>query len=155
MEASVVSKRVPVLVLIAFAFSIAPGAQSVPGGCRGLHADITAQLTRGYSAPSVQVAFLLLNDSDTTLNPEPESWRLVIDDKPLEDSGILFGNGPAPTGGYGSLGSGRTFQFGKALPILQYFPEQREYRLSWRGKHFQSPTIVTRIPTKAGQDVER
>ena len=118
-----------------------------PCNCTGLHAGITARLTQEYSEPSMMVVFLLLNDSETAQSTAPESWKLVIDGKELEDSGYIFGNGPAPTGGYGTLGPGATFDFGKALPIAKYFPERREYRISWRGRYFQSPTVTVRIPT--------
>ena len=60
----------------------------------------------------MMVAFRLLNDSETTQNTAPESWQIVIDGKELEDSGMIFGNGPEPTGGYGTLEAGATFDFG-------------------------------------------
>ena len=120
------------------------------GNCTGLHAGITAQLmqvTQGYSEPSVMVAFHLLNDSETAQTTAPESWKIVIDGKELSDSGWIFGNGPEPVGGYGKLAAGSTFDFGKALPIAKYFPETKEYRISWKGRYFQSPTVTVRIPT--------
>lgn len=120
------------------------------GNCTGLHAGITAQMmqvTQGYSEPSVMVAFHLLNDSETAQTTAPESWKIVIDGKELSDSGWIFGNGPEPVGGYGTLATGSTFDFGTALPIAKYFPEIKEYRISWRGSHFQSPTVTFRIPT--------
>ena len=116
------------------------------GNCTGLHAGITAQLTQGYSEPSVKVAFLLLNDSETAQSTAPETWTIVIDGKELSDSGFILGNGPGPTGGYRTLAAGSTFDFGKALPIAKYFPETKEYRVSWKGGSFQSPTVVVRIP---------
>jgi hypothetical protein len=117
------------------------------GNCTGLHSGITAQLTQGYSEPSVMVAFLLLNDSETVQSTTPESWKIVIDGKELSDSDWIFGNGIEPVGGYGTLAAGATFEFGKALPIAKYFPEMREYRISWKGRYFQSATVTVRIPT--------
>jgi hypothetical protein len=114
--------------------------------CAGLHAGVTAQLTQGYDETSVMVAFLLLNDSETAQSTAAESWRIVVDGKELEDSGYILGNGPAPIGGYGTLSSGAAFNFGKALPIAKYFPERREYRISWKGRYFESPTVTVRIP---------
>jgi hypothetical protein len=116
------------------------------GNCTGLHAGITAQLTQGYSEPSVMVGFYLLNDSETAQTTAPESWKIVIDGKELRDSDWIFGNGPGPAGGYGTLAAGSTFNFGKALPIATYFPETKEYRISWKGRSFQSPTVTLRIP---------
>jgi hypothetical protein len=118
--------------------------------CAGLHAGITAQLTKprqGYYEPSVFVSFLLLNDSATPQSTATESWKIIVDGKELPDSGYIFGNGPMPSGGYETLASGATFQFGSALPIAKYFPDEREYRVSWKGRHFQSPTVTIRIPT--------
>ena len=120
------------------------------GNCTALHAGITAQLmqvTEGYSEPSVMFTFHLLNDSETAQTTAPETWKIVIDGKELKDSGWIFANGPAPVGGYGTLASGSIFDFGTALPIANYFPETREYRISWKGRYFQSPTATIRIPT--------
>jgi hypothetical protein len=127
----------------------ATGAQESKsqGNCLGLHAGMTAQLTQGYSDPSVMVLFHLLNDSETAQNTAPESWQIVIDGKELKDSDWIFGNGPEPVGGYGTLAAGATFDFGKALPIAKYFPETREHRISWKGMYFQSPTVTVTIPT--------
>ena len=96
------------------------------------------------------VSFLLLNDSGTPRDAAFESWTLVIDGKELEDSSFLFSNGPGPIGGYGKLGPGANFNFGTALPIAKYFPEQREYRISWKGRYFQSPTVTVTIPAGKG-----
>jgi hypothetical protein len=117
------------------------------GNCTGLHAGVTAQLTQGYSEPKVMVAFHLLNDSETAQNTAPESWKIVIDGKELNDSDWILSNGPGPVGGYGTLAAGATFDFGKALPVAKYFPETKKYRVSWRGRYFQSPTVTIRIPT--------
>jgi len=99
-----------------------------------------------YSEPSVTIFFLLLNDSASDLPTAEGSWRIVIDGKELEDSNFIFGNGPRPAGGYGKLSSGANFNFTYALPISKYFPESKEYKVSWRGKYFQSPTTTVRIP---------
>jgi hypothetical protein len=134
------------LAWVAWHFTGAQESKS-QGNCTGLHAGITAQLTQGYSEPSLMVAFHLLNDSETAQRTTPESWKIVIDGKELSDSDWIFGNGPEPVGGYGTLAGGATFEFGKALPIAQYFPETREYRIRWKGRYFQSPTVAVRIPT--------
>jgi hypothetical protein len=134
------------LALVAWHVTGAQDSKS-QGNCTGLHAGITAQLTQGYSEPSVMVAFHLLNDSETAQTTAPESWKIVIDGKELSDSGWIFGNGPEPVGGYGTLATGSTFDFGMALPIAKYFPGTKEYRISWKGRYFQSPTVTVRIPT--------
>jgi hypothetical protein len=52
--------------------------------------------------------------------------------------------GPKPTGGYDTVNSGTTFQFGKALPIREYFPEARDYRIYWKAAAFRSNEVVVR-----------
>jgi hypothetical protein len=60
------------------------------------------------------------------------------------------------SGGYGTLAGGATFDFGKALSIAKYFPETREYRISWKGRHFQSPTVtVSFAKTDEAVDIAR
>ena len=77
------------IALLAWHLTVAQHAKSKVN-CTGLHAGITAQLTQGYSEPSVMVAFLLLNDSDTAQSTAPESWKIVIDGQELSDSDWLF-----------------------------------------------------------------
>jgi len=46
--------------------------------CAGLHADIRAQIMPpNTETPSVILTFLLLNDSETPLDVEAGSWRIV------------------------------------------------------------------------------
>lgn len=142
----------PIVLLSIVGLLVCPvkpqGAASSTVKCAGLHAGITASFTQGYETPGVLVSFLLLNDSDSDLAASPESWKLIVDGKVLPDSGYLFGNGPQPSEGYATLRSGATFQFAKALPISKYFPEKREYKISWAGKNFQSPTVLIPIPAR-------
>ena len=142
-------QRIAAVTCLALVTWHVTGAQEAnpQGSCIGLHAGITAELTQGYSEPSVMVAFHLSNDSEAAQSTAPASWKIVIDGKELSDSGWIFGNGPGPAAGYGMLAAGATFDFGKALPVVNYFPEAREYRISWKGRDFQSPTVTVRIPT--------
>jgi hypothetical protein len=41
-------------------------------------------------------------------------------------------------------GSGSMFQFGKALPIREYFPEARDYKTYWKPAAFRSNVAVVR-----------
>jgi hypothetical protein len=41
-------------------------------------------------------------------------------------------------------GSGSMFQFGKALPIREYFPEARDYKTFWKPAAFRSNVAVVR-----------
>lgn len=135
--------------------SVAGQAMPVTGGqidktCRGLHAGILAEFvkrdTSNNQTPFVEVNFVLLNDGDTPQDTSPGTWTLVIDGKESSDSGMMFGNGPRPTGGWRTLNSGEAAEFGIALEVSKYFTEAREYRLSWKGAGFQSPTIIFSPP---------
>ena len=114
--------------------------------CPGLHAGIRAQIIPpSTDTPSVMLLFVLMNDSETPLDVEAGSWRIVLNGKELNDSGNLFGNGPMPVGGYRVLKPGEFYEFGKALPIAEYFLPNGQYQVSWKGAAFQSPTIAVTI----------
>jgi hypothetical protein len=116
------------------------------GKCPGLHAGIRAQIIPPYTeTPSVMLTFVLLNDSETPLDVEAGSWRIVINGGELKDSRWIFGNGPEPEGGYKVLKPGESYAFGKALPIAEYFLPKGQYMVSWKGAAFQSPTITVTI----------
>lgn len=121
--------------------------------CGGLHAAIRGELVRRdrpYTEPPfVMLTFILLNDSEAPVNAVEGGWRIIIDGEELKDSDFIFGNGPQPDGGYGTLKPGESYQFGKGLELSRYFPEEREYKVSWKGKGFQSSTITVRVTPKA------
>jgi len=114
--------------------------------CPALQAGIRAQIIPPYTeTPSVMLTFVLLNDSEMPLDVEAGSWRIVINGSELNDSGMIFGNGPGPVGGYKVLNPGETYEFGKALPIVEYFLPNGQYKVSWKGAAFHSPTITVTI----------
>ena len=138
-----------------FTEAVSVRARPLAGGqidnnCRGLHAGIRAEFVKrdpsNNQTPFVEVSFILLNDGDTSQDTSPGTWTLVIDGKESSDSGMMFGNGPQPRGGWRTLNPGETAELGKALEVVRYFPEVREYKLSWRGVGFQSPTIAIKMP---------
>jgi hypothetical protein len=96
--------------------------------CGGLHAAIGGEVVRrdplATQSPYVMLTFVLLNDSDAPINTVEESWQIVIDGKELKDSGLIFGNGIRPVGGWGILKPGESFQFGKGLTLGNYFPDE-------------------------------
>ena len=147
------SGRMLVIVAV-FAATILPLiAQDKPeASCGGLHAAIRGELVRRdppYTQPPfVMLTFILLNDSEAPINAVEGAWKIVIDGKELKDSDIIFGNGPGPVGGYGILKPGESYEFGKGLELSRYFPEEREYKVSWKGKGFQSSTITVRVTPK-------
>jgi hypothetical protein len=114
--------------------------------CPGLHAGIRAQIIPpNTETPSVMLSFILLNDSETPVDVEAGSWRIVVNGSELNDSGMILGNGPMPVGGYQVLKPGETYEFGKVLPIAEYFLPDGQYKVSWKGAAFQSPTIIVTI----------
>lgn len=138
------------VILTALAVSPLIPAQDTPGkrdsfnkSCSGLHAGIRAQIISPYTeTPSVMLTFVLLNDSDAPVDVESGSWRILIDGSELKDSGMIIGNGPMPMGGYRILNPGESYEFGKALPIVNYFLPNGPHRVSWKGNAFRSPTIT-------------
>jgi len=120
--------------------------------CRGLHAGIRAEFVRrdpSYTqTPFVMVSFVLLNDGDTPAEALTGSWKLVIDGKELRDSGMIFENGPQPVDGWRTLNPGETAEFSKELEAIRYFPDARDYKVSWHGTGFQSPTVTVKMPAK-------
>jgi hypothetical protein len=92
----------------------------------------------------MMLAFNLMNDSDGPLDSSLKTWKLIIDDKEIKDSDMLFGNGFQPTGGYGTVPSGTTFRFSKGLPLARYFPEARDYKVYWVSGAFKSNTITVK-----------
>ena len=127
-------------------------AQDKHDSCGGLHAAIGGEVVRrdplATQSPYVMLTLVLLNDSDAPINTVEESWQIVIDGKELKESDIIFGNGLRRVGGWGVLKPGESYQFGEGLALSNYFPEEREYKVSWKGKGFQSSTIVVRITPK-------
>jgi hypothetical protein len=114
--------------------------------CPGLHAGIRAQIIPPFTeTPSVMLTFVLLNDSETPVDVEAGSWRIVVNGSELKDSGMIFGNGPMPVGGYRVLKPGEIYELGTALPIAEYFLPNGQYKVSWKGAAFQSPTITVTI----------
>jgi hypothetical protein len=139
-----------VMLMLAWVISAAddaPARKSFPQkSCRGLHAGILAQIMGpNIETPNVALSFILLNDSDAPADVEAGSWRIVVDGADVKDSDYLFGNGPHPVGGYRVLKPGESYEFGIALPIVEYFLPNGEHKVSWRGAGFESSTISVTI----------
>ncbi|HJZ54035.1 MAG TPA: RNA polymerase sigma factor [Gemmataceae bacterium] len=92
-----------------------------------------------------QIQFTVVNDGDAVIDPEIESSQLIINGKEFKDWKLVIGNGPR-TGEWKALPAGRYVQFGYALG--SYFNEPGVYKVSWKGKHFESPEIVFRVMPK-------
>jgi hypothetical protein len=111
---------------------------------RGLHGTLNVE--RGYYGDLrlATLTFRLMNDSDQVLDSATASWVLVIDDRQVPDRGGQLWAGPQTTGGYGTVKSGNTFQFGTALPIREYFPEPRDNKIYWKAATFRSNAVTVR-----------
>jgi hypothetical protein len=107
-----------------------------------LQATLVGQKMDDVDGPTEMLIFHLANHSHANADSESRTWKLVIDDKDVVDSGMIFGNGPGPIGGYGTLQPGSSYDFGKNLPLVRYFPEDRQYKVCWRGSHFRSDVII-------------
>lgn len=105
---------------------------------RGLHATLGVQSGWYGDFRLETLTFRLMNDSDQTLESFPGSWTLVIDGREVPDPGGQLWMGGKPSGGYESVPSGTTFEFGKGLPIARYFPKARNYRIYWKAACFRS-----------------
>ena len=140
------------LGLAVVAYNVTAQSSKGAGTCGGLHAGLRAEFVgakHGFTQPPyVMLSFILLNDSDTAMDAVDGGWVLVIDGAEVPDSGMIFGNGPEPVGGWGNLKPGESYEFGKGLSLTQYFQHAGEYRISWKGKHFQSSTITIRLDSQ-------
>lgn len=92
------------------------------------------------------VYFTLVNDGSETIDPKIESSKIIINGVEVKDSGFIFGNGPRDKR-WRALPPGDSLEFTYALE--KYFKEPGIYRVSWKGEHFETPTIVFRVmPSK-------
>ena len=125
-----------------------PARLHKPDACsdskRGLHATLNVEPGFYGDTRLETINFRLMNDSDEVLDSATASWTLVIDDREVPNRGGQLWMGPQPAGGYGTVRSGYTFQFGKGLPIREYFPEARDYKIYWKAAAFRSNVAVVR-----------
>src|ERR1035438_2451379 len=129
----------------ALLMSLVVRAQCNPGLHAGIRADFAPMTPAFTESPVVSLSFLLVNDSDSTIDVAPQSWRILIDGNEIPDPT----QGPGPTQGWVPLGPGQNHQLGARLNVFQYFPHPGQYRITWRGRNFQSPTISITIPPDA------
>ena len=98
------------------------------------------------TAPGLfQIQFTVANDGDAVVDPEIESSQLIVNGKEFKHWNLVIGNGPR-TGEWKALPAGRYVRFGYAMG--SYFNEPGVYKVSWKGKHFESPEIVFRVMPK-------
>ena len=91
---------------------------------------------------NLQIYFTVVNDGDTTINPEIGESEIIVNGKTWADSNLIFGNGPRDNR-FEALPPKDYLLFGYALG--ERFNEPGIYRVSWKGKTFEAPEIVFRI----------
>src|SRR5713101_175876 len=88
------------------------------------------------------IKFALVNDGDKTAATDVDSWRIIVNGKQMSErnTSLMFGNGSRmedtlPPGGHS--------QVARAMGV--YFKEPGTYKVSWKGKTFESPKIIFRV----------
>jgi hypothetical protein len=93
----------------------------------------------------LNITFALVNDGTKVADTNFASWEILINDQKVPESGFIFGNGPGPVGGWGSLPSGEFFLFGKGLRMGKYFSKPGIYQVTWKGAKFRAIPVVVRV----------
>jgi hypothetical protein len=88
------------------------------------------------------IAFGLVNDGDKAVNPDVDSWQLVVNGRPLRDWPGRFRVGLRDSR-WKELPSNDYLTFGEGL--AKHFKEPGIYRVSWQGSGFRSPEIEFRV----------
>lgn len=91
------------------------------------------------------ISFGLVNDGQQTVSTDSRNWKILINGQEVADSGFIFGNGPAPVGGWENLGAGGSFMFGKSLKMGRYFSKPGIYEVSWKSSRFSAKPVVVRV----------
>lgn len=101
----------------------------------------------GPNAPSHEAQFFfgLVNDGEVPANTDARSWTITINGQPIAESGFIFGNGPGPVGGWGTLRPGEAYIFGKSLRMKDYFPNPGIYEVAWKGSGFSARPVILRV----------
>jgi hypothetical protein len=121
-----------------------PQGEMPPARRGGLWAAIGvahAVFRRG-EVKGLNVEFTLVNDGTATIDPRIAESRIVVNGMELADSGLILGSGPRDAR-FAALPPGEHLRLGCTLG--DRLAEPGIYRLSWRGKNFQSPEVVFRV----------
>jgi len=104
--------------------------------------SVNHPLFKAGQTKDLRIEFTLVNDGDGVTDPKISESRIVINGKELADSGLILGSGPNDAR-FKALSPGDSLQF--SLLLGDEFKEPGTYRVSWKGRGFQSPEIVLRI----------
>ncbi|MGH9968652.1 MAG: hypothetical protein ACREBG_12605 [Pyrinomonadaceae bacterium] len=104
--------------------------------------SVSSSVFKEGSTKNLQLDFTLVNDGAQTINPRIESSKIFINGKELEDSSLIFANGPRGVD-WSAIPPGGFLQFSYGLE--KYFRASGIYKVSWKGEEFESPPIVFRV----------
>lgn len=144
--------RVLVLALVTVGVSLAAGVarvgQSLWAAISVSHPVFDADV---ISEDPFLIHLALVNDGDKIIDPELESSQLLVNGKELgADWSFTISIGPRdhrfqalPPGDHLAM----TYSLGRDFQgvLGRHFREPGIYRVSWKGKRFQSPEIVFRV----------
>lgn len=102
---------------------------------------------RGAAGDPFMMHFALLNDGDKTINPRPEveSSQLLVNGKELKDWSFIVANGIRDKR-WEALPPGDYLTFGYSLG--NYFDKPGTYKVTWKGRGFESAAVVFRVVPK-------
>ena len=90
----------------------------------------------------LMINFTVTNGGSTTVDPKIDSSKIIVNGRELDDSALIFGNGPRGAN-WNALPPGGTLQFGYNL--AKYFLASGVYQISWKGQAFEAPAIEFRV----------
>lgn len=112
----------------------------------GLWASVlpSAPLFKGDEIKKLNLNFSIVNDGSDTVPTGIGSSRLIINDKPMEGSMMMFNNGPiSPLRDHLPPGQGILFVYG--FEWNHEFDKPGLYKLQWKGEHFTSKVVEFRV----------
>ncbi len=102
-------------------------------------------LELGVERDPFQITFALVNDGKRTVDPEILSSKLLVNGEELKDWPMIVSNGPRDER-WNALPTGDNLLFGYRLD--DYFKSAGTYRVSWKGKGFQTTEVIFRVLDK-------
>ena len=104
--------------------------------------DIPSPVFHEGLTENLQVFFVVVNDGDSTVDPEIDSSHLFVNGVEPQDWRMVTMNG-LRGGNYNALKPGEYTGFG---PLLgKYFEKPGIYTLRWEGKHFKATEVTFRV----------
>jgi len=143
------------LVSTCFAVGVAPAAGPPQENTKvenKLWAAVTVshpifEAGRANASDPFTVNFGLMNEGGTIVDPGVESSQLVVNGVELKDWPFIINNGPRDEN-WKALKAKDCLSFRYAMG--EQFQKPGVYRLSWKGKGFQTAEVVFRVSPKPG-----